>query len=144
MKRIFSTSFNNTLANIWLLIFRVSVAAFMLTHGFPKFTRLTSGDEIKFADPFDWGMYPSFVLVVFAEFICSILIILGLGTRLASVFLIIAMATAVIFAHGNDPFGKKELALLYLIIFFTLLIFGAGKYSLDHLIAGKSKSKRRY
>jgi putative oxidoreductase len=75
------------------------------------------------------------VLVVFAEFVCSIFIILGLGTRLAVIPLIINMTTAAVFAHAHDPFAVKEKALLFLIIFFLLLFFGPGRYSLDHTLA---------
>ncbi len=144
MNKIFSTSFNIAMVNVWLLIFRIAVSGAMLTHGYPKFQRLISGEPIKFADPFDIGAYPSFLLVVFAEFFCSIFIILGLGTRIASFCIIIAMSVAAFYAHADDPFGKKELALLYLVVFLTLLVFGPGRYSIDQAIAGPGKSKRRY
>ena len=53
----------------------------------------------------------------------------------------------VVFAHGlpkllaaadkaaqSDPWGKKELALLYAVPFATLLLTGAGSWSLDGLL----------
>jgi putative oxidoreductase len=43
------------------------------------------------------------------------------------------MAVAVFFAHAGDPFARKELALLYLLIFSVIFILGAGKYSLDRV-----------
>lgn len=133
-KRIFTTDFPKE-GHVALLIFRVCAAAFMLTHGIPKLAKLLSGDQIQFADPYGFGPTASFVLVVFAEFVCSILIILGLGTRLAVIPLMINMTTAAVFAHANDPFAVKEKALLFLIIFFLLLFFGPGRYSLDHALA---------
>ena len=143
MKRLFSTYYNAGLANTWLLLFRVATGAFMLTHGYPKLQRLTSGETIQFADPFGIGAYPSFILVVFAEFLCSILIMLGLSTRLAALVLVINMSVASFIAHAADPFGKKELPLMFLLAFLTILVFGPGKYSLDHLIGGKPRSVRR-
>jgi putative oxidoreductase len=143
MKKLFSVSYNAGLANIWLLVYRIAASAFLLTHGYPKFIKLISGSTIQFADPFGVGAYPSFVMAVFAEFVCTILIILGLGTRLASIFVVITMAVAVFYAHAADPFGKKEMALLYLITFLTILVLGPGKYSLDQLIAGSSSKGRR-
>lgn len=109
----------------------------MLTHGLPKLSRLTSEEEIKFADPFGFGPFMSLVLVVFAEVVCSILIILGLATRLASIPPIITMFVAAFHAHGNDPFGTKEKPLLFLLIFIVLLVFGSGKYSIDHKLSRK-------
>ena len=83
-------------------------------------------------DPYGLGVTTSFVLVVFAEFVCSVLVILGLATRLATIPIIITMATAVIIAHANDPFGVKEKPLLFLVCFVFILIIGAGKYSVDN------------
>lgn len=122
-----------------LLIVRIAVAAFMLTHGYPKLMKLLAGGEIQFADPFGLGMYFSLVLAVFAEFFCSILIGIGLGTRLATIPLIITMLVAAFIAHSSDPFGRKELALLYLVVFVFLLFTGSGKFSVDYFISKKLK-----
>lgn len=92
--------------------------------------KLLNGD-MQFGDPLGVGAEVSLVLAVFAEAICSILIILGLGTRLATVPLIITMATAAFIVHASDPFGRQELPILYILAFVTLLITGPGKYSID-------------
>jgi putative oxidoreductase len=117
-----------------LLFFRVIAASFLLTHGFPKLQKLLSGEEIQFLDPYGLGITTSFVLVVCAEFFCSILVIIGLATRLAVIPIMITMATAVIFAHATDPFGTKEKPLLFLLIFALLFVFGSGRYSVDRII----------
>jgi putative oxidoreductase len=134
---VFSTAISETYSNLCLLVVRVSVSAFMLTHGLPKLGRLTSGDEIKFADPFGLGPVVSLVLVVFAEVVCSVLIMLGLGTRLAAIPLVVAMSIAAFHAHANDPFGTKEKPLLFVLVYIMLLIFGSGKFSIDRLISKK-------
>jgi len=51
------------------------------------------------------------------------------------------MTVAILVAHSHDPFKIKELALIYLLIFITFLIFGAGKYSLDYLLFRGNKNK---
>jgi putative oxidoreductase len=106
----------------------------MLSHGIPKFLKLISGEEIQFIDFLGIGQTASMVLSVFAEFICSLLILFGFVTRIAAFSLIINMSVAVFVAHAQDPFQKKELALLYLVIYITIVIIGAGKYSIDHYI----------
>lgn len=123
-------------SSLALLILRVGSGAMMLTHGIPKIMRLFSGNEIKFADPFGLGPAISLGMATFAEVICSILVILGFKTRLASVPLILTMLTAAFYAHWDDPFGRKELPLLYCAVFISLLLTGGGAYSLD-------KAKRR-
>jgi len=134
MKKMLQTGINPSITNIWLLMLRILVAAFMLNHGFPKLLTLFESSEIKFGDPIGLGPVISLSLAVFAEFFCSILVGIGLFTRFATIPLMITMMVASFIVHSSDPFGRKELALLYLIIYITLLVFGSGKYSLDYLI----------
>jgi putative oxidoreductase len=129
MRRIFSTNISPTNISIALLLLRVVAAAFMLTHGMPKLMNMIAGTS-KFGDPIGLGKDVSLGLTVFAEFACSILLLLGLVTRLALIPLIITMAVAAFVVHGSDSFGKKEMALIYLVIYVTLFITGPGKYSI--------------
>lgn len=135
MKKIFSTTIKTQHLDIIVLIVRVAIGAFMLTHGIGKFENLFSGEEIKFGDPIGLGKSTSLALTVFAEFFCSILIILGLVTRLAVIPLIITMVTAAFVIHATHGFAKQEMALLYLLVYVTLFVTGSGKYSLDWLIS---------
>jgi putative oxidoreductase len=120
------------LENIGKLILRVAMGGMMLTHGWPKLEKLMAGGDIKFADPFGFGPEISLVLVVFAEFLCSILIILGFKTKLATLPLIITMLVAASIAHAGDPFSGKEKALMYAAGFLAIGLIGAGKYSIDY------------
>lgn len=139
MRKIYSTNLNLPSIDAGLLVLRVGVAAFMLTHGVPKLLNLFGSEEIAFADPLGLGATTSLLLATFAEFICSILILLGLGTRLAAIVLIINMAVAFFIFHAQDPFKGKELAGIYLLIFIVILITGAGKYALDYYWLKRTK-----
>ncbi len=123
--------------DLWLLILRAAVGASMLTHGIPKLQMLFAGGEIAFPDTLGIGAFWTLALVVFAEVICSASLILGILTRLASIPLVINMAVAFFVIHGPDPFGKKELALFYLLIYLNLLVFGGCKFALDRLFRRK-------
>jgi putative oxidoreductase len=57
-----------------------------------------------------------------------------LGTRLAAIPLLITMLVAVLIVHSADAFGNKELALLYAVIYLTLIFTGGGKFSADKLL----------
>lgn len=138
MKKLFNVSLLENQLGFALLLLRVFVAAFMLSHGVPKLERLFSGEEIKFMDFMGLGPIVSFSLVVFAEFLCAALIVVGAATRLASIPLIVTMFTAGFVAHADDPFGTKEKPLLFLVVFVFLLIAGAGKFSVDNLISNRS------
>lgn len=137
LKSLFLTETKENYLNIIVLIIRVSVAGLMITHGFPKLSRLLEGGDIQFADPFGMGTAFSLALVVFAEFFCSIFIGIGLGTRLATIPPIITMIVAAFIIHGSDPIGKKELAILYLLVYLTLFIIGSRKFSIDYLLTKK-------
>jgi putative oxidoreductase len=120
--------------HIVLLMMRLFVGSVMLTHGIPKLIQLAGAAEIHFADPIGLGEVLSFYLVVFAEAFCSILVIIGLATRLAAIPLIINMSVIVYIVQAGDPFGRKELPIFYLITYIFLFILGSGKYSLDKII----------
>jgi putative oxidoreductase len=133
MKKIFSTQ-HSAGADAALLLARIVIASMMLTHGIPKLGMLFSGDPIQFPPVMGMSAVTSLFLAVFAEVACSILILFGLGTRLATIPGIITMLVALVAIHGADPFEKKENALHYLLVYVVLLLAGAGKYSLDTII----------
>ena len=135
LKKLLNPGQSSTKVSLGLLILRVGLGATMLTHGYPKFRNLIAG-EFKFGDPIGLGVELSFTLTVFAEFLCSILLIVGLGSRLATIPLIITMLVAWLVVHINDPFGSQEKAVMYLIAFIALLLTGPGKYSLDKRLFG--------
>ncbi|MEL7589185.1 MAG: DoxX family protein [Prolixibacteraceae bacterium] len=134
MAKLSRTGTNAYVQDLWLLILRVGIGASMLTHGIPKLQMLMAGGDIAFADPFGIGDFWTLVLAVFAEVFCSGLLILGFLTRLAAVPLSVTMGVAFFMIHSADPFGKKEMALLYLLIYLTLLVLGGGNFSLDRVI----------
>ena len=131
MKFFFSTKINTALNNWWLLLYRTALSAFMLTHGWPKLQRLIAGNGDKFPDPLGIGNELSLILTIFGELAAPVLVILGLSTRFSSVPVVFAMFIAAFLVHGDDPFGKKEMALLYFFGFLTLVVMGGGRYSLD-------------
>jgi putative oxidoreductase len=142
---IFSISIPVIYANLCLLVVRITAGCFMLiAHGLPKLNRLTSGEPIKFADPFGFGPDVSLGLAVFAEVLCAFLVIIGLGTRLASIPLMIVVAVAAGYAHADDPFATKEKPLVYVLVFLILLVFGSGRYSVDGLISAPKKIKPEF
>lgn len=137
MTNFFSTTPNQYFYNIGILLLRASAGVFMITHGWPKMQNLLAGGEIMFPDPLGVGASTSLILAVFAEVICAFLLVIGLASRLAAIPLIVTMLIAVFVIHQNDGFAKQEMGALYLIIFITLLITGAGKYSVDQLICNR-------
>lgn len=143
MKKLFNTNLNIESVHFMLLVLRVAAGAFMLVHGSQKLGWITAGGEIQFGDPIGVGPVLSLYLTVFAEFFCSILLILGLGTRLALVPLIITMLVAVFIVHGADGFDKKEMGLLFLSSYLFLWVAGPGKYSVDNLISTSLNKRKR-
>lgn len=134
IKKIFHPGINTYFESIGLLIVRIIVGAFMLTHGFGKLMILLDGAYAMFPDPLGIGASASLFLIVLAEFLCSIFLILGVATRLSSIPLLTGMLVAGLIVHGADPFASKELSLLYGSVYMMLIITGPGKYSIDQLI----------
>ena len=131
LKRILQARNYSEPVNVGLLLLRIVIAGFMLTHGGPKFLRLLGGD-LSFGDPLGIGEELSFILVVFAEFFCSLLLLAGLFTRLAAVPLLITMFVALIIVHADEPLTDHYNIIGYITGYFILLITGGGKYSVDY------------
>ena len=75
----------------------------------------------------------------------AILVFLGIGTRLISIPMMFVMMVAIFTVHlangfeaGNNGF---EIPLYYLIMLFTMMIYGPGKYSVEGIIR-RATSKR--
>ncbi|MCR9181567.1 MAG: DoxX family protein [Flavobacteriaceae bacterium] len=139
--KTYSTILDLRKTDMAILLLRLGVGGLMLTHGIPKLMRLFGSDPIQFGNPIGIGVEASLTLAVFSEVICSVLIIIGLGTRLATIPLIITMAVAFFIVHAADPLQQKELALFFMIVYVVLLLTGSGKYSLDHYFLKRKSNK---
>lgn len=135
LKLVFNPGNHNSATSLGLFILRVSSGFLMLTHGYGKFLKFFSDDPIKFADPIGIGVTASLALAVFAEFFCSIFIIVGFATRFSAIPLFITMLVAAAVVHVNDPLSDRELSMLYAGIFFLIALSGAGKLSVDAQIS---------
>lgn len=136
-KFVFSTLHPSWAGAAAIIAIRIGVGLLMLSsHGWGKYMHFNTL-SLAFPDPLGIGSMLSLMLTIFAELFCSILLILGLFTRLALIPLIITMAVAIGIIHAGDAFQQKELALVYLIIYIMLMITGPGKFSLDAYFSRK-------
>jgi putative oxidoreductase len=142
MKKILSINSVAPATDTALFIARLGITALMLLHGIPKMTMLFSGAPVQFPGVMGMSASLSLGLTVFAEVVCSVLILAGLATRLATIPLIITMLVAVLFIHGADPVTVKEPALHYLLVYLVLLFAGGGKYSMDYLLQNKAPTQK--
>ena len=118
-----------------LLFLRLFVGLMMLTHGWAKLESFSETSVAgSFPDPIGLGSSLSLTLVVLAEFGASLLIILGVFTRLAVIPLIINMSVAVFVIHAPDTFAVKELAVMYLGVYIALFFLGSGRFSVDYIL----------
>ncbi len=150
---------NEMTASIGLLILRLGVGGYLVTHGWGKLQMLVGGGAAQFGDPIGLGSTLSLTLVTVSEFFCAVLIVSGLATRFAAVPVVISMSVAAFVVHARDPWTmdtaakaflggasktwfSKEPALLYLIPFLALAFTGGGKLSLDALIASRRNRRQ--
>lgn len=138
MKKLLNVNEATTSTDIALLVARIGIAVLMLTHGIPKMMMLFSGGPVQFPPVMGLSAELSLGLAVFAEVFCSVLLLVGFATRLATIPLIITMLVAVLLIHGADPLAKQEPALQYLLVYLALLFAGSGKFSIDYLLQRQS------
>ncbi len=138
LKKILSIQFHDQQINIGILILRVSLAGLMIPHGYNLLIHFTEKQD-SFTTFMGLSSSISLTLAIGAELFCSIFLLIGLGTRLILIPLMITMSVAIIHAHNGDIFGDGQTAFLYLIGFLTVFIIGAGKYSVDNFFTPKEK-----
>lgn len=122
--------------SLGLLILRVGFGTTMaIRHGLPKLLDF-SNQVAGFPDPLGVGSTLSLSLTICAEFLCAILVVVGIFTRFVAFPLMVAMGVAFFIVHKGDPFQKKEMAFLYMMAFSTIFACGPGAFSADNLFRG--------
>ena len=131
--------------DIGLLILRVGIGIMFVLHGLPKLiagpeTWTLLGGSMKALGigfvPTVWGF-----MAALSECAGGILLVLGFFTRPACFFLLTTMVVATMMHIGKgDPFLKYSHAMESGILFFSLILIGPGRYSLD----GQYRPGRRY
>jgi putative oxidoreductase len=135
-----SSSGGSAVADFGLAVLRVS-GVLLATHGFDKvfggaarMDGFAKGiDEMGFPVPVVWAW-----AAALSELVGGAFVALGLFTRLAAFFAAATMFVAAFIRHAPDPFAKKELALLYLLVMVALVCLGGGRFSVDGLWRKKS------
>ncbi len=131
----------NSAMDLGLLVARLGVGLTMLfAHGLAKVSNYAMISD-RFVSFMGLGPTMSLNLAILGEVGGSILVIVGLFSRIGSFLLMSTMAGALIMVHSADPFSKQELPLLYFIVFLAIFISGPGKYSLQNLFKINSTSK---
>jgi putative oxidoreductase len=143
---LFSNSPADPIQSLALLTLRVGTGLMMLLgHGWTKFQSFDNMKE-SFPIPKIWILESwmnhttSLAATIFAEVVCSALIVIGLATRPAAAVLAFTMSIAAFVVLREAPYEKKELAIFYLLAAVVLLISGAGRYAID---ARFSQEKKR-
>lgn len=138
---LFSSGTSASRVDLASLILRLLVASSLLYgHGLSKFQKFVSGEVIEFVNLFGIGMKTTYGIVMFAEFVCAAMVVIGLFTRIALIPLIINMGYIVLVIHSTDDFGSKELPLIYLAVFLALMLIGPGQYSADRMIRARKST----
>lgn len=130
------------------LILRLVTGLIMLPHGLQKMFGLFGGYGFTgtmnyFTGTMKLPWILSF-LVITLEVFCSAGLILGLGTRICALFLIIIMAGAIVTTNyrngffmnwfGNQAGEGFEYHLLFIGICIGILLTGGGKLAVDNLV----------
>jgi len=125
------------LADIGLAAFRLFTGlAMAFAHGINKVPPpegfIEGVGEMGFPAPFVFAW-----LAGISEFVGGLLVAVGLLTRPAALAVLGTMFVAAFISHAGDPFGERELALLFMFAALFLTMAGGGRYSADALIGTK-------
>ena len=135
MKRLLSISCSDWAFNLGTFLLRIGAGALLMPHGYDKLVHFASKRN-TFMNFMGMGSTTSLCLVIFAEFFCSLFVIVGLFTRIFAIPPAIALGVALVKAHHGDIFGAGASAALFLTCFLAILLMGPGKASVDGMISG--------
>jgi len=137
-KRILSyQSLNTDLAS---LLLRLIFGGLFIRFGYLK---LIAFNELLtiFPDPIHIGNKLSLILVILAEFICGILVTVGLFTRLAVIPIFITMSVVFFIVHSKQPFDEKALPFVFWLLSMVIFLLGGGKFSLDRIFFNQKRRR---
>ncbi len=147
MKKIFLNNGASIHLDLGLLLIRVIIGLLMAFYGWEKlihFNEMANSDFwMKNVNFLGFSGKLPLALTVFAEFFCSILLLLGLFSRFSLFFLAFCMAYIflVIFPLNIVSKGQNGMefntAFTYFIVYVGLIFTGVGKYSLDAKLFNK-------
>ena len=131
------------LADLPLLAMRI-----ILAYGFWEPGMMKWKDINGIGQWFDSMGYPlplfNAYMAATTEVVGAILLLLGFGTRLISIPLMVVMLVAIFTVHAANGFqaGSNgfEIPLYYLIMLFTLTIYGGGKISVEGIILSRHRN----
>ena len=129
---LFPDHFRGKGTSVLILVLRVFLGVMIMLHGLDK---LMNFEALSYTFPniMGLGSYMSLMIVIFAEFCCSLFLIFGLLVRLMVIPPIITMAVAFLDVHDAE-FPEGELSFIYLVLLLILYFIGPGRYSIDYLI----------
>jgi len=133
MKKLLSVTYRDWAFDLAMLILRLCAGILIIPYGYTKLIHFAEKKD-SFTNFMGMGSPLSLALVIFAEFFCGMLIVLGLFTRLAVIPLIIAMSVVLITVNHWQIFGKYENATFFLACFLAIFLCGPGRASADGLI----------
>lgn len=118
--------------DLGLLVLRVSFGLMLLVlHGWGKVQGFSEMFH-SFGDPIGVGSELSYLMATGAEFVCTLMVVFGLLTRLATIPILILFGVIFCVVMADKPFAGKEFIVMYFMAYLTIFLAGPGKYSVDH------------
>ena len=113
-------------------------ATLFFKHGLEKATHFSQMSS-HFPNPLHIGSHASLIFALLSDAICSLLAVLGLGTRFAAFIIVVNMSVALYFVHHMALRQEHgEMMMVYIAGFIALIFAGGGRFSLDWKLWGRS------
>jgi putative oxidoreductase len=118
-----------------LLLLRLFGGALLIHGRSPVWSAMLHGEGGAFSDPFGVGGEFFWMLTLFSELICTILVMLGILTRFTAVPPLVVMVVTALMLPPTTDWAVRETCLLYALPFLALWFTGPGDYSVDGRVA---------
>ena len=132
------------LHDVQLLLFRIILVIGFYEPAMMKVKNLTGVAEWFGSMSYPFPMI-SAILAMTTEVLGLVLLTFGLGTRIIALPMMFVMLVATFTVHISNGFAAGdngfEIPLYYFLMLFALVVYGSGKYSLDHLLEWKQQQQ---
>lgn len=99
-----------------------------------------------FPNPLHVGSLPTLVIATVSDLVCALLIMVGLATRWAALFVLCNLLVAFLFVHHLDLMSWKDMGGQIIFMFMgacvALICLGPGKFSIDALIEPDARGEQ--
>jgi len=121
--------------SLGLLFLRLIGGALLIQGRAWTWGQMLNTNRALFTDPFGVGGEFNWILTIFSECVCTLLVMAGVFARFTAVPPLVVMLVLALALPSGTAWSTREVYLLYALPFFVVTFTGPGDFSVDGQVA---------